>query len=89
MIKYSQLKYTVPPRCHGLTREVAFAVTPHEVVRRTTEYSGRVTYEVADLTEMWGQFVPHVRVPAVRREAWTPVAGSALTPAERSICVSC
>lgn len=81
MTKYELLSYTVPPVNQGQIVEVAYAVTPDEVVRRTFDKSDRsVSYETADLCEMSGEFEPWNRVPSVSRGAWTPVDASNETP---------
>lgn len=82
MTKYNALRYLIPPRCQNQTIELAFSITEHEIVRRTTNRStGAVTYETADQIDMTGDFDPQNRVPSVFRKAWTVVDGDELTPA--------
>lgn len=78
---YADLSYTIPPRHQGQVIELAFAVTPDEIVRRTTDHSdGSVFYETADLLDMSGKFEPQNRTPSVSRDAWMRVDGSESTP---------
>lgn len=82
MIKYSELNYTTPPRYQWQVIECSYAVTPDEIVRRTTDHAtNKTTYETADLYKLIGEFAPQNRVPSVARDAWTLVEGDELTPA--------
>ena len=45
MKTYSQLNYVVPPRNQGQTIEIAYAITPDEVVRRTRSPNAARTSE--------------------------------------------
>lgn len=83
MTRYSALRYTVPPNHSNSIGEIAYALTPDEVVRRTLRHlpSGSVvTYETADLASMSGEFEPSNRAPWVIRDAWTAVDGEDETP---------
>lgn len=79
MKTYADLNYVVSPRNRTPHLEIAYAITQDEVVRRWS-MSGRVQYEVADLSELIGKFDPQNRMPSVPSDAWTSVEGTDETP---------
>lgn len=83
--RYSLLNYVTPPSCQGQIIERSYALTPDEVVRRTTDNNtGEIVYETADLCELMGNFEPQNRVPSVFKMAWDDVDGEDDTPEDVS-----
>jgi hypothetical protein len=81
MTNYKSLNYIIPPRNQGQIVEVSYAITPDEVVRRTTDRSdGSVMFETADICDLLGEFEPQNREPSVPSDAWTTVDGDEATP---------
>lgn len=81
MKTYADLSYVTPPRWRTSHYEMAYAVTPAEVVRRWSRFDdGSVQYDVADLSELIGKFEPQNRLPSVPYDAWTSVEGTDETP---------